>query len=74
MSYEDACYVWEEEYIPFSIAMHFETETEYEFDNIGWRLDHDMNFIARTFRDYELLLDFSGCLDADCDAYAPNHS
>ena len=71
MGYEDACrYVWEEEYIPFSTAMRFETETDCEFDDTGWRLDPNMDFIAKTFRDHELLLDFFGCLDADCDAYA----
>jgi len=73
MSYEDACrYVWEEDYIPFSAAMHFEAETDCEFDRNGWYLDPYMDVAARTFRDHELLLDFFGCLDADCDAYARN--
>ena len=62
--------VWEEDYIPFSAAMRFETETDGEFDQTGWRIDHDMDIAAKTFRDHELLLDFFGCLDADCDAYA----
>ena len=65
---------WEEDYIPFSAAMRFETETDGEFDQTGWRIDHDMDIAAKTFRDHELLLDFFGCLDADCDAYAPNRS
>jgi len=75
MSYEGAVrYMWDEDYIPFSTAMHIETETDCEFDRRGWYLDADMDIAARAFRDHELLLDFFGCLDADCDAYAPNRS
>ena len=75
MSYEDACrYVWEEDYIPFSTAMHFETETDYEFDQGGFGLEANIDSASRILRDHELLLDFFGCLDADCDAYAPNRS
>ena len=62
---------WEEDYISFSTAIRVETETDCEFARTGWYLDHDMDISARTLRDHELLLDFFGCLDADCDAYAP---
>lgn len=71
MSETATCYhARSNEYVPFSTEMHVETETDYEFPQTGWRLDHDMDMAARTFRDHELLLDFFGCLDADCDAYA----
>ena len=70
-NYTATCnHTWKNGYISFSIARRFGTETDYEFDQEGFGLESNIDSAARILRDHELLLDFFGCLDADCDAYA----
>lgn len=55
-----------DEYLPYSLLLAIERETDSEFSPELWRDDPDMDQAARVVRDGELFLDLLGNLDSSC--------
>lgn len=57
-------YLEEYDYVPIDVVRRIQSETDREFDPILWRDDPDMDLEARAMRDQELMLAWTGNLDA----------
>lgn len=59
-----AMLLWMYRYLPPGVGRLIQRETDLEFDRQLWRDDPDMDELARSWRDIELVLDLTGNLDA----------